>query len=158
MNFNASPCSWSITGTPSWITLPASSGTDPSFSFTVQPNPGATRTATLSINGGALTAAITETGLVCTYTIADAGGSARASFLSSGGTGTINVVAPAGCPWTAAPSQSCITISGDASGGGNGRVNYAVTPNSSSNPQAGTITIAPAWRTRYQPAASGVTG
>jgi uncharacterized repeat protein (TIGR01451 family) len=52
-------------------------------------------------------------------------------------------VAPAGCVWTAAPDQSFITISGNASGNGNGSVSYSVAPNSSStNPQSGTITIA----------------
>ncbi len=143
VNFNAG-CPWSITGNPSWITLPASSGTGPSFGFNIQPNPGATRQATLSINGGGpgLTVAIAQTGLVCTYKIANASGSASASFLSSGGMGTINVVAPAGCPWTATPSQSFITISGNASGSGNGGVNYTVAPDASSNPQAGSITIA----------------
>ncbi len=143
-SFNSGSCNWSIIGNPSWIVLPVSSGTSSTFSFTIQPNPGATRQATLSINGGALSIAITQTGLVCTYTITDAaaGFGVSRSFPSSGGSGGINVAAPAGCSWTATPSQSFITISGSASGSGNGSVRYSVAPNASSNPQAGAIMIA----------------
>ncbi len=89
---------------------------------------------------------VTQTGLVCTYTITDAaaGFGVSRSFTSSGGGGGINVAAPAGCAWTATPSQSFITISGSASGNGNGGVSYSVAPNSSStNAPTGTITIAP---------------
>ena len=146
VNFNTL-CQWAITGNPSWITLPALSGTGSSFSFTVSANPppGSTRQATLRINGGALTVAITQSGLVCTYAITDsaAGFGVSRSFPSSGGGGGINVAAPAGCAWTATPSDSFIAISGNASGNGNGSVSYSVVPNSSSmSPQSGTIAIA----------------
>ncbi len=155
VNFNTSPCSWSITSNQPWVTLPASSGTGPSFSFSVQINPGATRQATLSINNGALTVAITQMGLVCTYAIADAEGGVSQSFLSGGGSGTITVAAPAGCAWTATASQSFITISGSPSGTGNGSINYSVGPNSSSSPQTGTITITGfAYLINEQPAAA----
>ncbi len=83
VNFNTSPCSWTITGNPSWVILSASSGTGPSFSFTIQSNPGAARQATLSINGGALSVGITQTGLVCTYTITDSGGSGASREFTS---------------------------------------------------------------------------
>ncbi len=155
VNFNTSPCSWSITSNQPWVTLPASSGTGPSFSFSVQINPGATRQATLSINNGALTVAITQMGLVCTYAIADAEGGVSQSFLSGGGSGTITVAAPAGCAWTATASQSFITISGSPSGTGNGSINYSVAPNSGSSAQTGTITIAGfAYAISEQPAAA----
>ncbi len=155
VNFNTSPCSWSITSNQPWVTLPASSGTGSSFTFAVQPNSGATRQAALSINGGALTVGITETGLVCTYSIEDSSGGVRQSFTSKGGTGTIYVASPPGCPWTAAISQPFITISGNLSASGNGSLNYSVAPNSSSNPQVGTITIAGlAYVINEQPAAS----
>jgi hypothetical protein len=141
------PCQWSITGNPSWVTLSASSGAGSSFSFNVSPNPppGSLRTATLSISGGGgtLTVTITQAGLVCTYTIADSAGLSKASFSPAGATGeVINVVAPAGCAWTATPNQSFIKISSNASGDGNGSVSYSVASNTSSTPQTGAITIA----------------
>ncbi len=88
---------------------------------------------------------IKETGLVCTYTITDAtaGFGVSRSFPATGGGGGIKVVAPSGCPWTATPSQSFITISGNPSGNGNGSVSYTVGGNgSSTNSQSGTIAIA----------------
>ena len=136
VSFANSPCSWSVSSSQPWVTLPVASGSGSSFSFTVaaNPPPGTTRTAMLTINSGALTVAITQSGLVCTYTITDAaaGFGVSRSFASSGGSGGINIVAPAGCAWTATPSQSFITISGSASGSGNGSVSYAVAANTSS--------------------------
>ncbi len=142
VDFDTSPCAWSITGAPSWIVLSASSGTGSSFSFTVQPGSG--RQATLSINGGALTVAIQQTGLVCTYDITDAaaGFGVSQSFGSTGGSGGIHVRAPAGCAWTATASQSFITISSGASGNGNGGVSYSIPPNNSSANLTGTIMVA----------------
>ncbi len=142
VNFNTSPCAWTITGTPSWIILSASTGTGSSFSFTVQA--GAARQATLSINGGPLTVSIKQTGLVCTYNIADsqAGFGVSRSFTPSGGGGGISIKAPAGCAWTAAANKPFITIGGSAGGSGNGNVGYGVASNSGSASATGTITIA----------------
>ncbi len=73
----------------------------------------------------------------CTFTIAPTSQSTGAS----GGTGTINVTAPNGCPWTAVANDPWITITSGASGSGNGAVNYAVAANTSSA-RTGTIIIA----------------
>ena len=149
VNFSTSPCAWSISGQPSWITLPVTSGSAASFSFTVAANPSGagTRQATLVINSGALTVAIKQTGLVCTYTITDAErvSAPSRSFTSSGGGGGINIGAPAGCAWTATSSQPFITISGSASGSGSGSVGYSVASNSSSTASKPARSRLPAW-------------
>jgi hypothetical protein len=144
VNFNTSPCPWSITGgNPSVVTLPVSSGTGPSFSFEVPVNThGAARQTTLSVNGGALTVSVQQTEVVCTYTITDAAGGVSQSFNSSGGSGSINVVALPGCTWTATANQPFLTITGDASGNGNGSVSYMASANLTSASVTGTITIA----------------
>ena len=46
------------------------------------------------------------------------------------------------CPWTAVSNDSFITITGGASGIGNGTVYYTVAPNPNDNtPRTGTVTI-----------------
>ena len=41
---------------------------------------------------------------------------------------SVSVTAPAGCAWTAASNASWITVTGGASGSGNGTVTYNVAP------------------------------
>ena len=60
----------------------------------------------------------------CTYAISPT----RATFGASGGTGTVVVTAPTGCTWTATRNATWITITGGASGNGNGTVTYSVAP------------------------------
>jgi hypothetical protein len=50
------------------------------------------------------------------------------TFGASGGTDTVAVTAPAGCAWTATRNATWITITGGASGSGNGTVTYSVAP------------------------------
>ena len=47
----------------------------------------------------------------------------------AGGTGSFNVIAADSCNWTAAPSDSFITITSGSSGAGNGTVNFSVASN-----------------------------
>lgn len=61
----------------------------------------------------------------CTYSISPG----AQSFAVGGGTGSINVTAPAGCGWTATESAAWITITGGASGSGNGTVSFTVAAN-----------------------------
>ncbi|MDP2208032.1 MAG: BACON domain-containing carbohydrate-binding protein [Bacteroidota bacterium] len=74
----------------------------------------------------------------CTYSISPT----NASFSSSGGTGSVSVTAPSGCPWTAVSNDAWITITTGSSGSGNGSVGYSVSANPSSSPRSGTMTIA----------------
>jgi hypothetical protein len=74
----------------------------------------------------------------CAFTL----NSTSQSFIASGGTGSVNVTAGAGCTWTAASNESWITISSGNSGTGNGTVNYSVAANPSTNPRTGMMTIA----------------
>src|SRR5262249_6512567 len=63
------------------------------------------------------------------------------NFAATGGNGSVNVTAGAGCTWTAVRNDAWISITGGASGAGNGTVNYTVEANT--GPQRmGTVTIA----------------
>ncbi len=64
------------------------------------------------------------------------------SFLSAGGTGSVNVTSTTGsCPWTASSNESWITITSGSSGSGNGTVNFTVAANTG-GPRVGTIAVA----------------
>jgi hypothetical protein len=76
--------------------------------------------------------------VTCTYYIFPT----SQSFSSAGGSGSVNVTAPSGCPWTATSNASWITITSGSSGNGNGTVNYSVASNPSTTPRTGTMTIA----------------
>src|SRR5436309_1912250 len=64
------------------------------------------------------------------------------SFDSSGGAGSVDVTAPAGCNWTATSNDSWITIASGASGSGNGTVKYSVAASTARAPRTGTLTVA----------------
>ena len=55
-----------------------------------------------------------------------------ANYPTAGGTGVVNVTAPAGCHWNAVSRVNWITINGPSSGTGNGAINYTATGGSSS--------------------------
>jgi len=74
----------------------------------------------------------------CSYSVAPSSG----DFLSNGGTGSVNVSAPAGCGWTASSNANWVTISSNASGNGSGLVNYSVTANPSTNGRVAMLTVA----------------
>ena len=130
-------CSWSITGLPSWITIPGgASGTGPAtVTLVAAANPGVARSATLSIAGVSVT--VNQAGSVtggCTYAIS-AGGQA---FTAAGGSGSFSVTTTAGCSWTAVSSAPWITST--SNGTGNGSVTYQVAANTGAA-RSGSITI-----------------
>ncbi|HEY0545011.1 MAG TPA: BACON domain-containing carbohydrate-binding protein [Pyrinomonadaceae bacterium] len=56
---------------------------------------------------------------------------------TGGGSGSVNVVASPDCQWTAVSRVDWITVTGGASGTGNGTVTYTVTPPSLASPEGG---------------------
>jgi hypothetical protein len=65
------------------------------------------------------------------------------AFARTGGTGSVSVTAGAGCAWTAVSNVSWITITGGASGSGDGAVSYSVGPyGGPPKRRTGTATIA----------------
>ncbi len=73
----------------------------------------------------------------CTYII----NPTSTNVVAAGGTGSVTVTAGTGCAWTAVSNDAFITVTGGASGSGNGTVNYSVAANSGPA-RTGTITIA----------------
>lgn len=60
---------------------------------------------------------------------------------SAGGNGSVSVVAPSGCGWTAASNDSWLSITSGTPGNGNGTINFTVAANSGAARQ-GTLTVA----------------
>jgi glucose/arabinose dehydrogenase len=77
--------------------------------------------------------------VACTYSVSPT----RIEFGSEGGTGSVIVTAGTACPWTAQSNASWITITGGASGSGDGTVTYSVAPYTGRpRKRTGTMTIA----------------
>ncbi len=73
---------------------------------------------------------------ICAYSL----GSAGAAFASSGGTGTVSVIAPTGCVWSGFADQPWITVTSGGSGSGSGTLHFQVVSNIGAD-RAGVIHI-----------------
>ena len=94
--------------------------------------------ATKAGSSDAFIVKISDVAVGCTFSIAPT----SESFPASGGTGSLAVMAPDGCMWTASSNDSWITITSGESGSGNGTVEYSVAANPGASSRTGTMTIA----------------
>ena len=94
--------------------------------------------ATKAGSSDAFIVKISDVAVGCTFSIAPT----SESFPASGGTGSLAVMAPDGCMWTASSNDSWITITSGESGSGNGTVEYSVAANLGASSRTGTMTIA----------------
>lgn len=76
--------------------------------------------------------------VVCSYQLS----ASNASFPSGGGMGTVGVICPNGCAWSATSNDSWITITSGSTGSGNDSVGYSVSAETTGNDRTGTMTIA----------------
>ena len=150
-----SGCAWSATASAGWITVTGGSpGSGPgTVTYTITVN------ATTEARNGALTIggqshAITQRGrtsTACRYDITPD----TAEFGKDAGTGTVTVIAPAGCAWTALSTAPWITFASAATGSGNGSVPYAVARNNDIAERRGAIAVADRMFTVRQAGDSG---
>jgi hypothetical protein len=134
-----SGCSWTATDNASWVSISSgASGTgNGTVRYTVSANSGSTaRSATLTVAGRSL--AVTQAANTCTFTVTPT----SQTVSRSGGVMTAAVSAPAGCTWRATESSSWVSITGGASGSGNGTVRYSVSAYSGSSARSATLTVA----------------
>jgi hypothetical protein len=132
-----SSCPWTAAAVDNWITVTSgSSGTgNGTVAYTVAPNPGASRSGTMTIAGQTFT--VTQAAQTCTYAINPMSTSAPAS----GGTTSVTLTAGAGCTWTSTSNVPWISVTSGASGAGNGTVGLMVAANGGVA-RTGTATIA----------------
>ena len=128
-------CGWTASTTDAWLTITqGASGTgNGTVAFSAAANPGPARTGSLAIAGQTL--GVTQPSCALTLNVPSQ------SLPATAGTGSpIGVSAVTGCNWTATASVAWITITGGASGVGNGSVTFSVTANTGSG-RTGTINI-----------------
>ena len=134
----ADGCGWTATSAASWLVVTAGDrglGTG-LVNFSIAPNSDPTeRIGTITVVDS--TFIVSQSG-GCTVTLTPT----SHGFNPPGGTGTITVSAPPGCPWTATRAGSWITITSGATGSANGTVGYTVAATGGSTPRVGTLTIA----------------
>jgi uncharacterized protein (TIGR03437 family) len=116
-----SGCAWTATPSDDWIHLVRNSGTgSATIPLDVDANPtAATRTGTVSVNGQTYT--IVQPASSCTYQLSSS------TPTSAGGTVTITVAAPDGCPWDVElESGDPATVTSATTGTGNGTVTISI--------------------------------
>lgn len=135
----AGGCAWSTTGVPSWISVTGGNGSgNGTVTFTAQANPGAARTATMTVAGQSFTINQAAAAPACTFGLNPSSYSPTAA----GGTTSVAVTAAAGCSWSTTGLPAWITFTnGNGSGTGNGTVNLTIAANTGAARTA-TLTIA----------------
>ena len=134
-------CGWSAAVSTGSSFLSVTSGSSGSGSgtvvYAVAANASTTaRSGTLAIAGRTFT--VNQAAGACTYTLSAA--SATAGI--AGGASTVTVSTAPNCSWTAATTESFLTVNSGVSGTGSGTVGYTVLPNGAASFRVGTITIA----------------
>ena len=126
-------CRWNAVSYDSWINLGPTQEGNGQLDFTVQANASSTaRTGSIWAAGATIT--ITQPGVVCDFTL-----SGPHAFPSQGGSGTLIVTAPYGCPWTATSDATWLQFTGNTSGNGYGSVTFTVQVNTTTVPRAATL-------------------
>jgi general secretion pathway protein D len=110
--------------------------------YTVAANTtGAARTGTVTISGQKLTvtqASAAGSAAGCTFSLSEDSKTVDAGA----STGSVDVKTDATCPWTAISQVAWITVTGGASGTGDGTVNFSVAANTAPASRIGTLTVA----------------
>ncbi len=131
-------CAWVATISTAWLTVTAgASGTgDGTVSVTATENTAVdVRNGTVTVAGQTVT--FSQPGAACSFTVNPVAVSATAG----GGTSELSVKAQAGCGWTATSNTSWLTITGGASGFGNGTVSLTAASNTTGQVRVGTATV-----------------
>ncbi|HYM24625.1 MAG TPA: BACON domain-containing carbohydrate-binding protein [Vicinamibacterales bacterium] len=129
-------CVWTAISNVTWLTIAAgASGTGSGrVAYTVAANTDAARTGTMTVAGKTFT--VNQAAAGCSYLLSPA----SQSVDSGGGSGSFTVASGAWCSWNAAAGMTWISITGGASGSGNGTVSFSVAANSGAA-RSGTISV-----------------
>jgi hypothetical protein len=133
-------CVWASSESASWLTITSGSngnGTG-TVSYTATANTTtSSRSATMTVAGQSVT--VTQDAAPCTFAVSPM---SPPSLGAGGGSASVSVTTMAGCAWTATEAVSWLTITGGASGTGNGTVNYSATANTTTSSRSATLTVA----------------
>lgn len=130
-------CNWTAVSNSAWATITSgSSGNgNGTINYSVQPNAGPARSATITAGGQSFT--INQTS-GCTYSV----NPTSQNMTGNGGYGAFNVVTSnSSCSWTATSNDPWIYITAGGIGTGNAEVNYIAFQNTTGGLRTGTITV-----------------
>lgn len=119
-------CQWSAVSQNPWISITSGSGTsNGTVSFSVLANSDPfPRSGTITVgNGNASTTFTVQQSALCTYALSPE----TIAIPPGGGSATVNVSTPAGCPWLAIPNPTATWLSITAGGSGTGSGSFTVT-------------------------------
>lgn len=129
-------CAWTTSSSSPNATVSPSSGSgNGTVTITAPANNGGARSTPVII-AGKVVAVNQLSGCVYSFN------PTSVNFIPEGGNANVMVVAGSTCSWIAVSNASWISVTGGASGAGNGFVQYLVAPNPSGQSRNGTITIA----------------
>ena len=134
-------CQYTLQSTEPWLGIIGTTFgmSDRSFTYSVSSNnTGNARTGTIRVTtsfGDPATAIFTVSQESCIYSLS----ATSANVTANGGNFSVGITTD--CSWTAVSNVPWISISSGATGTGNGAINFYVTPNTSSAPRTGTLTI-----------------
>jgi uncharacterized protein DUF4082/Big-like domain-containing protein/N,N-dimethylformamidase beta subunit-like protein/purple acid phosphatase-like protein/all-beta uncharacterized protein/BACON domain-containing protein len=134
----SSDCGWDASSQAAWITITggATASGSGNVSYGVAANPSSIpRVGTITLAGQTFT--VTQAGVACTFSLS----TSSANPSSAGGPGGFIVNAVPGCNWTATSNNGWITLTGNASGTGDGSVTFSVAPYTNSATRSGTISV-----------------
>src|SRR6266511_1821746 len=132
-------CPWTaVSNATSWLTVTsAASGAGPAtISYSVAANSGQQRVGVITVGGQTFTVTQDPNPASCTFALSP--GSQLVGV--GGGSGSFNVTTGAGCRWDAATTDGWITITGGATGTGNGTVSFTVQANNGGS-RTGSISV-----------------
>jgi len=131
-------CAWTASASVPWITglTPASGQGAGQVQFQVAANPSpVARSGDIALNDQH--AAVSQAAAPCGYDLA----THTLALPAAGGSGTLNVIALAGCAWTASSQAPWVQVTSAAGGSGNGTVSFLVAANGGAA-RVGSVTIA----------------
>ena len=131
-------CPWTAASNAGWLTITsATSGNGPAtITYSVAANSGQQRVGAITVGGQSFTVTQAPNQASCIFAL----NPASQSFGVVGGNGSFNVTTGAGCHWDAATADGWITITGGATGTGNGMVSFTVQTNNGGS-RTGAISV-----------------
>jgi hypothetical protein len=137
---NGSACGWTATSGSPWISVsPPTSNGSGTVLLTLGANLSSSAGRTGTITVGGQTVSVTQSGTACTFALQSSSGSASAA----GGGGSVGVIAPAGCAWSASSNVPSWLQPSVSVGSGTSSLEFIVQANTDpSASRTGVLTIA----------------
>ncbi|HZF39889.1 MAG TPA: BACON domain-containing carbohydrate-binding protein, partial [Blastocatellia bacterium] len=120
-------CAWTASSNAtSWLTASPTSGAGPAtITYSIAANAGQQRIGAITVGGQTFTVTQAPNQASCTFAL----NPSSWLYPIEGGSGSFSVTTGAGCRWDAATTDGWITITGGATGTGNGGVGFTVQAN-----------------------------